>query len=113
MLRFGIVGTNFISEWFADACRRTQGRAEAVAVCSRQLPRAEEFAAKARVANSFDDLDAMLEEVDALYIASPNAAIAATRCRPSGPDGTRWWRRRWARRRPRSRRSSTPPRVRA
>ena len=74
MLRFGIVGTNFISEWFAAACRRTQGRAEAVAVCSRQLPRAEEFAAKAGVANSFDDLDAMLEEVDALYIASPNAA---------------------------------------
>lgn len=74
MLRFGVVGTNFISEWFADACRGTAGRAEAVAVCSRDLARATEFAEKVGAAEAFDDLGEMLGVVDAVYIASPIAA---------------------------------------
>ena len=44
MVRFGIVSTNTISEWFAGACRATDGRAEAVAVCSRDVGRARAFA---------------------------------------------------------------------
>ena len=32
MVRIGIVGTNFISEWFMAGARRTAGRVEPVAV---------------------------------------------------------------------------------
>lgn len=72
MLRFGIIGTNFISDWFAQSCHRTDGGAGATAVYSRDLSRAQEFAARHGLANGFDDLDVMLDAVDAVYIASPN-----------------------------------------
>ena len=74
MLRFGIVGTNFISEWFAQACRESNGRAEAVAVCSRDQARASAFAQRIGAADAFDDLDLMAREVDAVYVASPVSA---------------------------------------
>ncbi len=35
MLRVGIVGTNFISDWFVAAARRTNGRIAPFAVYSR------------------------------------------------------------------------------
>lgn len=72
MVRFGIVGTNTISEWFAGACRATDGRAEAVAVCSRDVGRARAFAHKVGATDAFADLATMAESVDAVYIASPN-----------------------------------------
>lgn len=72
MVRFGIVGTNTISEWFAGACRATDGRAEAVAVCSRDVGRARAFADKVGATDAFADLATMAESVDAVYIASPN-----------------------------------------
>lgn len=74
MLRFGIVGTNFISEWFVAACRATGGRAEVTAVCSRDRLRAREFADAHGITESHDDLAAMAGEVDAVYVASPIAA---------------------------------------
>lgn len=74
MLRFGIIGTNFISEWFAAACRETGGRAEPVAVYSRDLGRGRAFADANGVGTAHDDLDALIEAVDAVYVASPNAA---------------------------------------
>lgn len=74
MLRFGIVGTNFISEWFAAACRETQGRAEAVAVCSRDKGRAAEFASTIGATGAYDNLTAMAADVDAIYIATPVSA---------------------------------------
>ncbi len=74
MVRFGIVGTNFISEWFAQACRDTNGRAEAVAVCSRDRARASAFAQRIGAADGFDDLDRMADVVDAVYVASPVSA---------------------------------------
>lgn len=73
-VRFGVIGTNFISEWFVAACRQTGGRAAATAACSRDLRRAHEFAAGNGVADAFDDLAAMLAVVDAVYVASPMAA---------------------------------------
>lgn len=73
MLRFGIIGTNFISEWFTAACRAT-GRAEAAAVYSRDLGRGQAFAQAQGIGSAFDDLDALIGAVDAVYIASPNAA---------------------------------------
>lgn len=74
MLRFGIVGTNFISEWFAAACARTGGRAVPAAVFSRDLDRARDFGRRAGVDAAFDDLAAMVDAVDAVYVASPVAA---------------------------------------
>ena len=41
MLRFGIIGTNFITEWFVAACQATNGRVTAAAVCSRDLARGQ------------------------------------------------------------------------
>lgn len=73
MLRFGVVGSNFISEWFAKACAQT-GRSRAVAVCSRELSRARSFADQVGADQAFDDLARMAEVVDAVYIASPIAA---------------------------------------
>ena len=35
----GIVGTNFISEWFVAACRAGSGRVRPTAVCSRDAAR--------------------------------------------------------------------------
>ena len=72
-LRFGVVGTNFISDWFVEACARTNGRAVAGAVLSRSRDTGQAFAMKHGIAAVFDDLDAMATEVDAIYIASPNA----------------------------------------
>lgn len=72
-LRFGVVGTNFISEWFVAACARTGGRASASAVLSRAEATGDAFAAANGVASWFTDFDEMVSEVDAVYIASPNA----------------------------------------
>ena len=73
MLRFGVIGTNFISEWFAAACGSLDGRAAPTAVYSRDLARARDFGAKIGAPDAFDDLDAMIAAVDAVYVASPNA----------------------------------------
>lgn len=77
MTTFGIVGTNFISAWFVAACARTDGRAIPTAVCSRDLGRARQFGRAHGVPAAFDDLAAMVETVDAVYVASPIAAHAA------------------------------------
>ena len=73
MIRVGVVGTNFISEWFTAAARRTGGRVEPVAVYSRSAVRAQEFAAANDIACGFGDYEEMLGEVDAVYIASPTS----------------------------------------
>lgn len=72
-LRFGVVGTNFISDWFVQACARTNGRAVPTAVLSRSRETGEAFAARNGIEAVFTDPDAMAAEVDAVYIASPNA----------------------------------------
>lgn len=87
MLRFGIIGTNFISEWFAQACRETNGRVKVAGVCSRQQDKAEAFAAKIGADFGVTDLEQLADRVDAIYIATPIsvhhrqalAAIAAGR----------------------------------
>ena len=73
MLRFGIIGTNFITEWFVAACQATNGRVTPAAVCPRAPPRGQEFARRQGTDQASDDLAAMAEVVDAVYVASPNA----------------------------------------
>lgn len=86
-VRFGIVGTNFISDWVIEGARE-ESRFELAAVCSRTQERAEEFAAKHSIPHTFTSLDDMLQSdtVDAVYIATPNAlhASQSIRCMRAG-----------------------------
>lgn len=77
-LRFGVVGTNFITDWVIEGARQDP-RFALTAVCSRTRERGEEFAARHGIANVFTSLEEMAssEVVDAIYIASPNFMHAA------------------------------------
>lgn len=72
-IRFGVVGTNFISDWVIAGARQDP-RFELTAVYSRTQERADEFAAKHQIPYTFTSLEAMASSplVDAVYIASPN-----------------------------------------
>ncbi|MDR2021622.1 MAG: Gfo/Idh/MocA family oxidoreductase [Treponema sp.] len=72
-MRFGIIGTNFVSGWFLAAGKGCPGF-ELGAVYSRSPWRAREFGEQygaARCVSSLEDLAAC--PVDAVYIASPTA----------------------------------------
>ncbi len=72
-VRFGIVGTNFISDWIV-AAGREDARFQPAAVYSRMQATAAVFARKHAIPHTFTDLKAMAESdlIDAVYIASPN-----------------------------------------
>ena len=76
-VRFGVVGTNFITDWVIEGGREDE-RFELTAVCSRTDETARQFAAKHNIPYTFTSLEAMAESrlVDAVYIASPNALHA-------------------------------------
>ncbi|MBA2940176.1 Gfo/Idh/MocA family oxidoreductase [Paenibacillus sp. CGMCC 1.16610] len=77
MIRFAVIGTNWITEEFIHAARET-GEFALTAVYSRTEEKAAEFANKFEVANRFTDLDAFAQSdtFDAVYIASPNSLHA-------------------------------------
>lgn len=77
MIRFGIIGTNFITERFIDAAQRNDDL-QITSLYSRTLERAEQFGGKHSIPHAFTDLTEMLESgyVDAVYIASPNSLHA-------------------------------------
>lgn len=74
MIRFGIIGTNWITEEFLKAAQAAEHFA-LTAVYSRTEERAREFASKWGAANVFTDIEAMAasDSIDAVYIASPNS----------------------------------------
>ena len=74
MVRFGIVGTNWITEKLINAGGMLENF-KLNAVYSRSEEKASEFAAKYKVENIFTDLKEMAESgtIDAVYIASPNS----------------------------------------
>jgi predicted dehydrogenase len=74
MIRFGVIGTNWITEDFIKAARETAEFA-LTAVYSRTEEKAKEFAAKFDIPNIFTDVERMAQSdaVDAVYIASPNS----------------------------------------
>lgn len=76
-IRFGVVGTNFITDWVIAGARE-DSRFELAAVYSRTRERGEEFAAKHNIPHVFTSLEDMVtsDKVDAVYIASPNYAHA-------------------------------------
>lgn len=77
MIRIGIVGTSSISERFAEAVGVVEG-VEVSRVASRGARRAEEFAAAIGAPATATGLDDLLAapDVDAVYLASPNAVHA-------------------------------------
>ena len=72
--RFGVVGTNFITDWVIAGGRQDK-RFELTAVYSRAQETADTFAAKHGIPHTFTSLEAMASSplVDVVYIASPNA----------------------------------------
>ena len=72
-VRFGIVGSNFITGHILEAGAK-DNRFEAVALYSRTAERAAEFGDKYNIPHRFTSYEAMLESnlIDAVYIASPN-----------------------------------------
>lgn len=74
MIRFAVIGTNWITRQFVDAAHET-GKLKLTAVYSRSLEQAQSFANDYPVEHLFTSLDALAQsdDVDAVYIASPNA----------------------------------------
>lgn len=74
MIRFAVIGTNWITRQFVDAAHET-GKYKLTAVYSRSLEQAQTFANDYLVEHLFTSLDAMAqsEAIDAVYIASPNS----------------------------------------
>ena len=77
-LRFGVIGTNFITDWVIAGGRQDE-RFELSAVYSRTQETADIFAAKHNIPHTFTSLEAMADSplIDAVYVASPNAFHAA------------------------------------
>jgi scyllo-inositol 2-dehydrogenase (NADP+) len=77
MIKFGVIGTNWITERFIKAATKAEDFA-LTAVYSRTEERAKEFAAQFGAPFTFTDMESMAasEEVDAVYIASPNSLHA-------------------------------------
>lgn len=76
-VRFATIGTSGICERFIDAVAQVEG-AELVACYSRSMDKARSFGESYGATLFFDDLEALAasDEVDAVYIASPNSLHA-------------------------------------
>lgn len=74
MIRFAVIGTNWITRQFVDAAHET-GKMKLTAVYSRSLEQAQAFANDYPVEHLFTSLEQMAQSdaLDAVYIASPNA----------------------------------------
>lgn len=74
MIRFAVIGTNWITARFVDAAHES-GKMKLAAVYSRKVEQAKEFGDNYNVTECFDNLEAMAasDQIDAVYIASPNA----------------------------------------
>lgn len=77
MIRFGVIGTNWITDAFIEAARE-HSEFSLKAVYSRTKERAQEFAEKYGVEYIFTDLNELAEsdKIDAVYIASPTSCHA-------------------------------------
>jgi len=77
MIRFGVIGTNWITEALIEAASMAEDFVLS-AVYSRTQERAEAFARKFGVEATFTDLEEMAKSdvIDAVYIASPNSIHA-------------------------------------
>ena len=77
-IKWGIIGLGNIAHQFAKDLKLVE-EAELVAVASRNLDKAQEFAKNYDCKNAYDSYDAIMNdtEVDILYIATPHNSHAA------------------------------------
>lgn len=77
MIRFATIGTNWITEAFIEAAKKTEDFTLA-AVYSRTDEKAKQFAAKTGAERTFTNLEELAKsnDIDAVYIASPNSLHA-------------------------------------
>ena len=73
---FGIIGTNFISDWFVNAGRRCEGF-HVQAVYSRTMEKGRTFADKYGIPDCYDSLEALAsaDNVDAVYIEARQSVM--------------------------------------
>nr|WP_309099933.1 Gfo/Idh/MocA family oxidoreductase [Fredinandcohnia onubensis] len=78
MIRFGVIGTNWITDSFLEAANAIEDFS-LTAVYSRTDERAKEFAHKHHAPNTFTSIEEMAQSdvVDAVYIASPTSFHAS------------------------------------
>lgn len=76
-MNFAIIGTNFISDWFMTAGKHCE-KLHVQAVYSRTMEKGRAFADKYGIPDCYDSLDvlAAAENIQAVYVASPNALHA-------------------------------------
>lgn len=76
-MNFAIIGTNYISDWMIEAGRHCE-KFHVQAIYSRTMEKGRAFAGKYGILDCYDSLDALAaaENVDAVYVASPNALHA-------------------------------------
>lgn len=74
MIRFAVVGTNWITKSFIDAAHES-GKLKLTAIYSRTLENAKALGQDYPVQHYFDSLESLAaaDEIDAVYIASPNS----------------------------------------
>ncbi|MEZ8061965.1 MULTISPECIES: Gfo/Idh/MocA family protein [Vibrio] len=74
MIKFAVIGTNWITQKFVQAAHDTQSM-QLGAVYSRNLDSAAQFAQEFNVKTNYDSLDALANDstIEAVYIASPNS----------------------------------------
>ncbi|MBP5209634.1 MAG: Gfo/Idh/MocA family oxidoreductase [Clostridia bacterium] len=74
VVRFGVIGTNTISDRFAEAVRQSQG-ATITAVLSRRQETADAYADRHGICGRFCDPAALFSRapIDAVYVAAPHA----------------------------------------
>ncbi|MGP4040893.1 Gfo/Idh/MocA family protein [Gracilibacillus sp. D59] len=74
MIRFGVIGTNWITDRFIDGASKL-GDFQLNAVYSRTEEKATEFASKYHIEHTYTDVHefASSDSIDAVYIASPTA----------------------------------------
>ena len=79
-MKFGIIGTGWITHAFLDGVYKNGG--ELVAIYSRSKEKGLEFGQKYNVTNVYTDIEAFLNDkmVEVVYIASPNAPNVLGKC---------------------------------
>ncbi|WP_042352582.1 Gfo/Idh/MocA family protein [Bacillus massiliigorillae] len=77
MIKFGIIGTNWITERFINAAKQVEGFS-LTAVYSRTEERANDFASQFNIPYTYTSIEDMVQSdtIDAVYIASPNSLHA-------------------------------------
>ncbi|WP_146442528.1 Gfo/Idh/MocA family protein [Vibrio kanaloae] len=74
MIKFAVIGTNWITQKFVQAAHDTQSM-QLGAVYSRNLDSAAQYAQEFNVKTNYDSLEALANDstIEAVYIASPNS----------------------------------------